>query len=109
VYGAIEGASWTVLENVTSVAKKRADRCNGHRGVLTVSMVCMNLFKHSIDDADTPVEVMYLTYAQAARVTSTSVSAVKKRVREGKLPVARFGRSARIPVDSLRNFGQEGK
>lgn len=52
-------------------------------------------------------EVLFLNYQQAARATNVSPSLLKKLVRLGKLPVVKFGKSARIKVSDLLNFGEE--
>lgn len=45
----------------------------------------------------------WLTMAQYAELTQTSLSSVKRLKQAGQLPYTQFGRSIRIPIDAL-NF-----
>ena len=60
-------------------------------------------------DTKEGVQILYLNYGQAARALSLSVSGVKKLVRNGRLPVVHFGKSARIRVADLIEYGDSCK
>jgi len=53
----------------------------------------------------TPPPILYVTYREAAIACRLSESMIRKLVREKKLKVKHFGRSARIPVSELTRIG----
>lgn len=54
-----------------------------------------------------PDDRLLLTYQDAARVLSSSVRSVRRRVGEGSLPSVRLGRSVRIPREALTALTKE--
>lgn len=50
---------------------------------------------------DTQKTSMWLTMAQYADLTQTSLSSVKRLKQAGKLPYTQFGRTVRIPQEAL--------
>jgi excisionase family DNA binding protein len=59
-------------------------------------------------DAVAP-EPLAITYPEAARLTGLSVRSIKRAVADGRLPVSRTGRSARIVMSDLRAFIAAGR
>lgn len=58
-----------------------------------------------MDKPQLPVPVLYATYREAADACRLSESMIRKLVRERKLKMRKFGRSARIPVSELSRIG----
>jgi excisionase family DNA binding protein len=58
-----------------------------------------------MDKPEASIPVLFATYKEAATVCRLSESMIRKLVRERKLKVRKFGRSARIPVSELSRIG----
>ena len=57
------------------------------------------------DHSEQPSRPLYATYEESAHHLRLSIGMIKKLVRDGKLPVVRFGACPRIPMSALEGFG----
>lgn len=57
---------------------------------------------------DVPQERLAYTYRQAAEALQVSVSTIKRRVRDGSLPVVMIGTLPRIPAAPIRRLLSDG-
>jgi excisionase family DNA binding protein len=48
-----------------------------------------------------PTEKVYLRIAEAARMLDVSERTIRRRIRDGTLPIVRLGRLVRIPSSAL--------